>query len=756
MTMAPHIAVRLLALVTCLALTPQFAVAQGGDEDACMRWPQTRLIIGHDLQSRRFVLEAKGVFEKMPLFRAANGRSVYHRPFSISLDVTDRVSVFMSPAPRTCVLARDQDRSSPLKIPVFFVGRDGESLEELKENAENLAFAPSESLDIGNNFADVSFRLRRGGSRFGEIRPYFLCGLPCLLVCEQSCPEDSVTLAASLVNEVVKGKPQVPSATKEISAPAPVQPQAPLASPAYPPAAEQPVKPRQAPKSTPAPQSPQPPKREIAPVHQSPPAGDTASHPSEPMQPPKDKDAAPPPEPARAPAPPLPDLKHLVLAFERKSGDAVPAVDVSKAEGDIIFEGVPLQVAQAGLAADLQEEVFVRANDPENLKKLFRRHRILAVRKEPARIILTVEPLYVRAEDVSVKIRDAAGEPVRGCDLALDVSMERRLGAGWTKTGAKERVRGLEYAETDIVYELNLPLEIESNELLISTEEEGDVARLSNAAPGCELEARPLVSAEEVRRGEILRSLQRTGPTLISVLTADSGFTKSLSPAAIDFFWTDALRLVNVVSTASWEKKVLARAQAPGPSHETTVLQLEAEGGALAGEGSREAALKALSEGSRPKPGPLAIFQIPPIEQFHLDLALKPIRDDAGIAPRHSVKQEALLIVSGSTRETGSYFCQHSVRRDKSPWADPQWVKQARKVFALEVWSDRAVQAMLRVSRIKPAEGAPDGVYVCNIPGAEGDKIALYGIVPETIPDDSAREKVFSYLTAQANGFLKP
>ena len=107
---------------------------------------------------------------------------------------------------------------------------------------------------------------------------------------------------------------------------------------------------------------------------------------------------------------------------------------------------------------------------------------------------------------------------------------------------------------------------------------------------GCQLEARPWVTAEELRSGKIARALKGAGQTLIAVFSTDSTFAGSLGgAAAADGFWSDALRLVNVVSTAAWEKKVLGRAQAPGVSPETGKLQVETQGGALAGDGSRGA-----------------------------------------------------------------------------------------------------------------------------------------------------------------------
>ncbi len=851
MTSPTQVALRrgfcLLALVACVTtFTPRTAAARGGSEDACVRWTQRQLVIGNDLQARRFVLEPAGSLEAMPVFRVAGGRSIFHRPFKLSLDAfAGRLSIFQSSAPRTCVLARDQS-STPLEIPVFFVGQAGESLEDLDENSKRLVFDPSASLDAGSAFSEVTFHLKSGGSRFDEIRPFFLCGLAGLLVCEQSCPEDSDTLAASLVNEIVRGESFPPSGREEANAPpgrrsgppptlptlkprplprftqAPASPPEPLepapmpprmrssenAAPPEkveicptcpPPAQPAPQKPEGAPSSAPPAQPPataplrpkvealppaaqtQPSKNEtLPPKVESPP-----SQPSESVTPPPKTEAAPPPAsqaqppenaapPAKAPqaepapqpkapeaappsAPPPPPVQHVVLAFERKNGQAIPAADVIQAEGSLSVEGVRLQAATEGLTADLPADAAKKLGDNAYLKKLLRRYQLVTVRREPDRLVLVVEPLYVPVEDLKIEIHDAAGEPVRGCELALDVSADRRLGDGWSKLGEKERLHGLEFAETDSQYGLNLPTDIEPDELLIGTAEPGNAARLSSTGSGCRLEDRPWVTAEELHSGKIVRSLKGAGQTLIAVFSTDSTFAGSVGGgAAADGFWSDALRLVNVVSTAAWEKKVLARAQAPGVSPETGKLQVEAQGGALAGDGNRGAVLKALGKGSQIPDGPYSIFQVQPIDRYLLDIALKLIREDASIAPRYSVKQEALILVTGSVKDTGSYFCQHSVRRDKSPWSSPQWVRHARKIFALEVWTQGAADDMQKASRIKPAQNAPEGVYSCNIQGPEGDKISLYGIVPKVISDSNARARVFSYLTGQANSFLKP
>ena len=259
-----------------------------------------------------------------------------------------------------------------------------------------------------------------------------------------------------------------------------------------------------------------------------------------------------------------------------------------------------------------------------------------------------------------------------------------------------------------------------------------------------------------MQSGKIVRSLIRTGQTLIALFSTDSTFAGSVSPPGADGFRSDALRLVNVVSTAAWEKKVLARAQAPGVSPETGKLfQVEAQGGALAGDGSRGASPKILSKGSQEPAGLASIFPVQPIERYYMDIALKLIREDASIAPQYSVTQEASDPRHRKRQGNGKLFLQAlGAPEDKSPWSSPQWFKQARKIFALEVWSAGAVAAMQSASRIAPAQNAPEGVYTCNIQGPDGDRVAQYGILPKVLSDRDAMAKVFSYLTGQANSFL--
>ena len=315
-----------LALLACVTMfTPQPTAARSGSEDACVRWTQKHLVIGNDLQSRRFMLEPKGGLEEMPFFRVAEGRAVYHKPFSLSLDVVaGRVGIFVSNDPRTCLLARDES-SQALRIPVFFVGRPGESLEELRDNAEGLVFAPSASLDAGSDFSAVSFRLSHGGSHFDVIRPFFTCGLTGLLVCEKSCPGESDTLAASLVNLIVRGEPGSLSSSGREEANMPPARESRRPRPGLPPALPA-FKPRPAERFTKAPYSPS---EELEPAPLPPPrvrSSENGAPPAKaedcPACPPPVQNPAQPQKPEAAPSP-VPQAQPPAIASQ-PSKEAAP------------------------------------------------------------------------------------------------------------------------------------------------------------------------------------------------------------------------------------------------------------------------------------------------------------------------------------------------------------------------------------------------------------------------------------------------
>ncbi len=659
----PH---NLVKCIVCLAVTvaaaalaPWSAAGGFGAPEICRKWPQNRLIAGSGLQSRHFMLEAKGPAQQMPPYLEAGGRKIYHRTFSLSLDVAEPIALYYKGTGKTCVIARDTEKALPFRVPVFFVGRAGQPAEELKANAERTAFAPSSSLGEGVDFAEVNFRLRKGGASFGDIRPFFACGLAGLILCEGYCPGDTAVLANSLVDWIIKGvewrPPAVPGAATPAAPrePAPPREPEPKASPTAPLAPPAEVAP---PPAEPV----QEPIRQARPAADNLPATQTAQPPAAAETPPVQQEAPPVPQPplaANPPAPqetppaqpeapsvqqaPAPALRRLLLVFERKSGDAISPADVLKAEGSIRIEGVALTAAAEGLAAELPEEVFARSNTAESLQKLFPHYQVLGVKVEEARTVITAEPLLAH----------------------------------------------------------------------------------------------------------------KAGPILIGLVSSDSDFSSEVGAAAAEGFWSGALDLASAISEGSWERKVLARAQSPGFSAETRMVE-DSWGGRLALGPARNSILRMLIEGSRAGPGS-PITKVKPLKRFQLDLALDPIKQDAGILPGNSGAQEVLLLITGSIDPAGSYFCRHPVRPDASQLATPRWVTQAQRIFVLEVWSAAGAETLQRISRAKTAGGAPPGIYLCNIPGTDGANAALYGIVPEAL-SESARAGTFEYLTAQANSYLRP
>jgi hypothetical protein len=136
-------------------------------------------------------------------------------------------------------------------------------------------------------------------------------------------------------------------------------------------------------------------------------------------------------------------------------------------------------------------------------------------------------------------------------------------------------------------------------------------------------------------------------------------------------------------------------------------------------------------------------------------LVLYLISQDSGGDSQWNAGQEALLLIAGGVDPGGGYFCRHPIRPDSSAWARPGWLSRVRRTFVLEIWSDATAQALQGISRARPAGGAPEGIYLCNVPGADGANIALYGIVPEAL-SESSRPGAFAYLMAQASNYLKP
>ena len=73
---------------------------------------------------------------------------------------------------------------------------------------------------------------------------------------------------------------------------------------------------------------------------------------------------------------------------------------MAQAEGSLSVEGVPLQAGTDSLTADLPADAAKKVDDIAYLKKLLRRQQPVNLKKDGERLVLVVEPLYTRAEDL--------------------------------------------------------------------------------------------------------------------------------------------------------------------------------------------------------------------------------------------------------------------------------------------------------------------------------------------------------------------
>ena len=215
MSFAPNPARRIVCLAMLLAvavlLLPGPVLAYNGATCAA-KWPQDRLAVSPNLKTRHFVLEPLDEVQQLPPFLEPGARRVFHRAFSLSLDAAEPIGIYRTSARNICIVARDGGIARPIRVPVFFIGRDGQPAPELKEDAERTAFARTSSLTDVEDFTDVRFHLRKGGWSFPYIEPFFVCGLPGLMLCEGSCPTDLAPLAQSLLDWVLKGETWPPEA----------------------------------------------------------------------------------------------------------------------------------------------------------------------------------------------------------------------------------------------------------------------------------------------------------------------------------------------------------------------------------------------------------------------------------------------------------------------------------------------------------------------------------------------------------------
>ncbi len=693
-----------LVLAFIASLFVQEAAAGG---EVCRKWQQNRLLIGSDLQARRFVLEGQGEGKLLARDPSAEQRKIFYRTFSLSLDVTEPIGVFNTSDPQTVVLVRDKDRSGPLSIPVFFVGRSGESLDDVIADAKKVVFGPSGSLGEGDDFAEVEFHLLRGGSLFGDIKPFFTCGLPGIILCNGYCPADSVTLARSLTEAVAGRQGDSKEAAK---------------------------------------------------------TGKAASHPDCNPKCPTSKSG---PEPAESPAaiaspaskaerqvqPSAPEPKQdapgrFELTFEGPAGVPLNAREVLEVEGGLKLCGVPLSATETGLTGELPHDAIERIGHTEALQEQLRHYKVLKIIVHGSRLTAAVDPLYVRAADLTISISDNLQKPVSGCSPVLDVLQARRLGKGWPSGET-----GLTFARVGPDYLLNLPNGRERPALFINAAGTGDVARLYDAGHDCGLEGRPMVTVAEIKSLKISRSLRKTGPLLFALLSTDSAFSSAVGKNRADRFWSGALDALSVVSAAPWERKFLARAQSLGLN--PRMLQDLSGDKKLAGEDERGPLFERVVRESRLQSGPRTILESKPLERIFLDKVLRLIRSKSDIIARYSAGQEAIFLGTGSVKSEDNSYCPHFAAETSSSQVEPQWLAQARKAFILEVWDEKAAIGFENSHRATLADGAPPGIYACAIASPQKDKIEIFGLLPAAL-SETASEPAFAYLKERAIRFMKP
>ena len=215
MSFAPNPARRIVCLAMLLAVAVRYCRGLSWPitgATCAAKWPQDRLAVSPNLKTRHFVLEPLDEVQQLPPFLEPGARRVFHRAFSLSLDAAEPIGIYRTSARNICIVARDGDIARPIRVPVFFIGRDGQPAPELKEDAERTAFARTSSLTDVEDFTDVRFHLRKGGWSFPYIEPFFACGLPGLMLCEGSCPTDLAPLASRCSIGCLRGETWPPEA----------------------------------------------------------------------------------------------------------------------------------------------------------------------------------------------------------------------------------------------------------------------------------------------------------------------------------------------------------------------------------------------------------------------------------------------------------------------------------------------------------------------------------------------------------------
>ncbi len=404
-----------------------------------------------------------------------------------------------------------------------------------------------------------------------------------------------------------------------------------------------------------------------------------------------------------------------------------------------------MQATDEGLTARLPEDALTRASSPQNLKSLFLRHRVTAITLNTANILLTLEPGYIKANDLKVRVVDPRGMPVADCNLRIDVPATAQAGSAWNAVPLVDGRRTLSLGRNADWYSFAF-----SGIIPLIVKGKGDPGiLLMNLDDRCPLENRSAVTEAELRNGLAIRTTRSSGAVLIAIGTTDGDFSAQM-PNVPSVFWTKALALTDTVARLEWKKIAFALAERPGIDSSISELPGVLDGPEPARNEKRTAAVKTFVQASTTSS---VALKSEPLEAINLTQALSVIRRNGGIDPRESIGQETLLVVTGGVKKQ-SGLCD-ALENPATTSKSATWLMPIRRAFIVEIWDDALAQALDSARRTTKPVSAPVGVSLCQGKGAAAN-VQIYAIVAKTLQDETARNAAFSFLIQEASIRLKP
>ena len=114
--------------------------------------------------------------------------------------------MFSGCEPHECILGPDYGKRRPLRIPVFFIGKPGQSYSALQRDIERLELGPSWPLRRFMDFSRVRFTLSAGPGYLEDYRPFFQCGFPGIVICARKCPDPLGPTRRRIIDFALSGK----------------------------------------------------------------------------------------------------------------------------------------------------------------------------------------------------------------------------------------------------------------------------------------------------------------------------------------------------------------------------------------------------------------------------------------------------------------------------------------------------------------------------------------------------------------------